>query len=186
MHFEKGGPVFRTLEKLARRLDDAGIPYAVAGGMALYYHGYQRFTDDLDLLVTRESLDEIHRRFEGLGYVVPFAGSKNLRDAETGVRVEFLIAGGYPGVGKPQPIAFPDPSHVVVELDGVKVLRLETLVELKLASGTSPGRRKDLADVQELIRMLGLPAEFADKLDASVRATFLELKSELAAEPPQP
>ncbi len=186
MHFEKEGPVFRTLRKLTRRLDDANIPYAVAGGMALYLHGYQRFTDDVDVLVTREALAEIHRRLEGLGYVAPFVGSKNLRDAETGVRVEFLVAGGYPGDGKPKPVSFPDPVGVSESVDGVRCLRLATLVELKLASGTVPGRRKDLADVQELIRHLALTAEFANELDLSVRGTFLELKSELAAEPPQP
>jgi hypothetical protein len=34
---------------------------------------------------------------EGRGYLPPFAGSKNLRDTESGVRIEFLVAGDYPG-----------------------------------------------------------------------------------------
>jgi hypothetical protein len=75
---------------------------------------------------------------------------------------------------------------VAVELDGKKCVRLETLVEMKLASGTTPGRLKDLADVQELIRALALPAEFATRLDPSVRDSYLKLRAELAAEPPQP
>src|SRR6516162_9736431 len=80
MHFEKGSAVHKTLERIARRLDDLGISYAVAGGMALFFHGYRRFTEDVDILVTREGLQAIHRQLEGAGYLPPFAGSKNLRD----------------------------------------------------------------------------------------------------------
>jgi hypothetical protein len=53
---------------------------------------------------------------------------------------------------------------------------LPKLVELKLASGmTNPGRLKDLADVMELIKVLNLPAHFADQLDPFVRDKFKEL-----------
>ena len=115
MHFEKESAVHQTLQRIARRLEEFGIPYAIADGMALFYHGYRRFTEDVDILVTRESLQEIHRRLEGLGYVPPFAGSKQLRDTDSGVKVEFLVTGDYPGDGKPKPVAFPDPAAVGVE-----------------------------------------------------------------------
>src|SRR5262249_15226522 len=88
MHFEENSAVHKTLRKITRRLNELGIPYAVVGGMAMFIHGYRRFTEDVNLLVTRESLAEIHRQLEGLGYTPPFAGSKQLRDAEHGVRVE--------------------------------------------------------------------------------------------------
>jgi hypothetical protein len=53
---------------------------------------------------------------------------------------------------------------------------LPTLIELKLASGmTNPGRLKDLADVQELIRVLKLPADFSDQLNPFVRGRYSEL-----------
>ncbi|MBW4620777.1 MAG: hypothetical protein KME17_15655 [Cyanosarcina radialis HA8281-LM2] len=55
---------------------------------------------------------------------------------------------------------------------------LNTLIELKLASGLSaPDRLKDLADVQELIRVLQLDRDSASQLDASVREEFLRLWS---------
>ena len=113
-----------------------------------------------------------HEQLEGRGYHPPFEGSKHLRDTTTGVRIEFLVAGQYPGDGKPKPVAFPDPASVSEELAGVKCLKLSTLVELKLTSGTAPGRLKDLADVQELIRVLGLTLEFADELHPSVRDQY--------------
>jgi hypothetical protein len=176
MHFEKESAVHKTLERITRRLDELGIPYAVVGGMALFFHGYRRFTDDVDILVTPEGLKVIHEKLEGLGYLPPFAGSKHLRDAESGVRVEFLTTGDYPGDGKPKPVKFPDPRDASVEVGGVRCLQLPKLVELKLASGmTNPGRLKDLGDVQELIRTLGLPQEFAEKLDSSVQKKYGEL-----------
>jgi hypothetical protein len=176
MHFEEASAVHRTLRRVAQRLDELGVPYAVAGGMALFLHGFRRFTEDVDVLVTKDGLRLIHERLEGLGYVAPFQGSKNLRDADTGVRIEFLVAGEYPGDGKPKPVAFPDPAAVGVERDGVRYLSLPMLIELKLASGlTNPLRLKDIVDVQELIRLLKLPSGFADQLDPSVRGKFLEL-----------
>jgi hypothetical protein len=152
------------------------IPYAVADGMAMFFHGFRRFTEDIDILVTREGLERLHRELQGLGYVPLFSGSKNLRDVDSGVRVEFLVSGDYPGDGKPKPVAFPDPEQASIERDGVRYLSLPALVELKLASGISaPGRLKDLADVQELIRLLLLPRDFAEQLQPFVREKFAEL-----------
>src|SRR5258708_5922499 len=100
MHFEKESKVYASLLRITKRLDDLGVPYALVGGMAMFLHGYRRFTDDVDLLVTAAGLELIHEKLEGLGYLPPFAGSKQLRDTENGVRIEFLVAGAYPGDGK--------------------------------------------------------------------------------------
>ena len=176
MHFEQKSAVHQSLRKIAARLEQLGIPYAVAGGMALFLHGYRRFTEDVDVLVTPEGLAEIHRRLEGLGYVPTFDGSKNLRDAEHGVRIEFLVTGQFPGDGKPKPVAFPDPAFAQVERDGIRLLPLKDLIELKLASGmTDPGRLKDLADVQELIRTLDLPEDYGASLNEFVREQYRTL-----------
>src|SRR5438132_1511522 len=159
-HFKEKSDVFHALEKICRRLDEIGVPYAVVGGMALFRHGYQRFTDDIDILVTRESLATIHERLVGLGYLPAFGKSKHLRDTEYGVKIEFLTTGDYPGDGKPKPVAFPDPANVSVRIDDTAVINLETLFELKIASGKSNIlRQKDLGDAVELIKTLKLPRE---------------------------
>ncbi len=174
--FEGKSAVDKALLRISKRLNDLRVPYAVAGGMAVFRHGLRRFTEDVDILVTRDGLTAIHHELEGRGYLPPFAGSKNLRDTELGVRIEFLITGGYPGDGKPKPVAFPDPAAVAVELDGIKYIKLSTLIELKLASGISNANRvKDLADVQELIKALALSVELADQLNPYVRDKYLEL-----------
>jgi len=186
MHFEQNSSVFKALEKVTRRLNEIEVDYAVAGGMALFQHGYRRFTDDVDILVNREGLKRLHDEPEGLGWVAPFPGSKNLRDTENGVKVEFIITGDYPGDGKPKPVAFPEPSQVFVDLDGVKVLSLPSLIELKLASGiTNPLRGKDLVDVQELISALKLDDDLAEKLNPFVRQKYLDIV-QLLRDNPQP
>jgi hypothetical protein len=183
--FMRDDPVFRTLRTITARLRELEIPYAVAGGMALVVHGYDRTTMDVDILVTAEGLAAIHEKLDGLGYVPPFAGSKHLRDTATKVRIEFLITGGYPGDGKPKPVAFPEPADASVDIDGIRYLKLEKLIELKLASGMTGGanRLKDLADVVELIKALKLPADFAEKLNPYSRGKFLELWNEIAGSP---
>src|ERR1700676_921205 len=79
MHFDEKSAVHDALREIVRRLREIEIPFAVVGGMALFYHGFRRFTEDVDLLVTPEGLHEVHRQLEGLGYVPPFRGSKQLR-----------------------------------------------------------------------------------------------------------
>jgi hypothetical protein len=177
-HFRGEDQVFDTLRRFTRRLEEFGIPYAVCGALALEAHGYRRLTVDVDILVTREGLARIHEQFSGRGYLPVFTGSKNLRDTQTGVRIEFLITGGFPRDGLPKPVAFPEPEQVGIALDGIRYLDLPRLVELKLASGmTNPGRLKDLADVQEVIRALNLPPDFESRLDPFVQVRFRELWS---------
>lgn len=176
MHFEGGNAVQETLRRITERLDALGIPYAVVGGLALFFHGYRRFTEDVDILVTKAHLVTIHEQLEGRGYLPPFEKSKHLRDTVTGVKVEFLTTGEFPGDGKPKPVAFPNPADVRVEGAGIWFLSLPALVELKLASGISnPLRGKDIVDVQELITELKLDDDFSLKLNEYVRTKFLEL-----------
>ena len=175
--FEDKSAVQDALKKIARRLAELEIPYAVAGGMALFHHGFRRFTEDVDILVARESLEQIHLALDGLGYVPPFKGSKNLRDADSGVKIEFLVAGEFPGDGKPKPVAFPEPSdEITKESDGVRYVNLQTLINLKIASGmTNPGRMRDLADVQDLIKHLALTRDFAEQIHPYVQDKYREL-----------
>lgn len=179
MHFEGDSAVHKSMRRIAERLDDLGIPYAIVGGMAMYLHGFRRFTEDVDILVTPESLDRIHDEIEGRGFIRPFEKSKNLRDSDTKVRIEFLVTGQFPGTGKPGPVVFPDPALVTVVRDGLKVVNLEKLMELKLASSRGMGRRKDLGDAQEMIRVLRLPRDFREKLDPTLRELYDELWHEV-------
>lgn len=176
--------VQRALERLSEVLAKLEIPYAVIGAMALNQWGYRRATVDVDILLSPDGLSRLKEAVLGRGYVEKFPGSRGLRDAELGVTIDVVLAGEYPGDGKPKPVAFPDPKNAAVRGERVSLLPLPKLVELKLASGLSaPHRLKDLADVLELVKALALPRETRDALDPSVREKFDELW--LAAQTPE-
>ncbi|MBI4316688.1 MAG: hypothetical protein HY679_12205, partial [Chloroflexi bacterium] len=136
--------------------------------------GNARQTVDVDILLTAEVLSKFTDRYAGRGYSQAISGAvKDFREAVTQVKIEILTTGEYPGDGKPKPVAFPDPAQVGFDRDGYRVITLEKLIELKLASGLSaPHRGKDLVDVQELIAVLNLPLELNEQLDDSVRAEY--------------
>jgi hypothetical protein len=175
--FAKRGAVYDTLHRIDQRLREQGIPYALIGGMALILHGYERLTKDVDILLTLEGLLSFREKYVGRGYVPAFEGArKTFRDTANNIRVEFITTGEYPGDGKPKPVAFPDPAQASIERDGIRVIQLEKLIELKLASGLSAAHRlRDLADVQDLIMILDLPLNLADQLDTSVRDEYRRL-----------
>ncbi len=167
--------VHDAMRALCKALEDDGIPYAIADAMALNAYGYQRVTTDVDVLLTATGLADFKAAHLGRGWVERFPGSRGMRDTARGVKIDVLLTGGYPGDGKPKPVAFPDPG-VAVRGQGVMVLPLGCLVELKLASGmTNPDRLKDLADVQELIRAAHLPLELREELNPMVRQRYSEI-----------
>jgi hypothetical protein len=172
MYFDRRSAVHDTLRRLTKTLDELKIDYAVAGAMAMFLHGFRRFTEDVDLIVTKDDLTKIHEALEGRGYVKPFAASKNLRDTQNGVKIDFIISGQFPGDGKAGPVVFPIPSDASVVQDGIRVVSLPKLVELKLASGQASHRLRDLADAQQLIQELSLPQNFAEQLDPSLRDAY--------------
>jgi hypothetical protein len=175
--FRGQGMLNNTLLRVASDLQRSGIDYAVIGAVALNQYGYRRFTEDIDLLLTKEGLRKFQDELVGKGYLPAFSGAtKMFKTSQENVRVEVVTAGEYPGDGRPKPVVFPDPSGNTEEIAGVKTLVLPRLIELKLASGmTAPDRLRDLADVQELIKVKGLTEDFADGLDESVREKYREL-----------
>jgi len=189
-YFAGAGRLHNALRRLTQRLDAEDIPYALLRGLALAEHGYPRLTEGIDLLVTPSGLERFRRQLVGQEYRPALSSKrrearKTFRDTETGVRIEIVTTGEYPGDGLPKPVASPDPadSGVTVEMEGVRVVTLEKLIELKLASRTSaPHRLRDLADVQDLIVRLGLPLELADRLDSSVQAAYRDLWEKAHAE----
>jgi predicted nucleotidyltransferase len=177
-YFMGEGTLNKTLARLANDLDERGIDYIVIGAVALLAYGYPRFTEDIDLVMTKEGLEKFHEELVGLGYAPAFPGArKRLRSTVDGVSIEVMTTGEYPGDGKPKSVSMPPPAEAGIEIDGIRFVTLEKLIELKLASGISASDRlKDLADVQELIKIRTLDADFALKLDPYVRAKFLELE----------
>jgi hypothetical protein len=130
----------------------------------------------VDVLIERNGLARFKDACLGKGYVNLRAGGRAVRDTVHGVRIDFLIEGDFPGDGAPKPVAFPAPRSAGTPAGRLSVVSLPCLVELKLASGmTAPHRLQDLADVQRIIGVCALPADFAKQLNPYVQAKFREL-----------
>jgi hypothetical protein len=156
-------------------LSDANIPYSICGGVAVCLHGYQRNTVDLDLVIRSSDSASVRDIITKAG----FAWDPTHVEFRTkeGIAIQFLVAGEK--AGKDTQIAIAEPlgdSNVEVR-EGLNVVRLSKLIEMKLACGMSNLRRthKDFADVVELICIRELDGSFARFLHPDVRDAFRQL-----------
>jgi hypothetical protein len=174
MFFAGESPVHQTMRRLTQRLAEAGVAYAVVGGMAVNAHGAERTTRDLDVLLTPEGLAWFREELAGKEYD-PVAGrSRKFTDRENSVPVDLLVTGHLPGRGGQAPFAFPDPAQASEEINGVRVVTLPQLIQLKLAAG----RYYDFGDVVFLIRAKNLDEAFLDQIHPAVRGDFIECLEE--------
>jgi len=174
MFFQGKDPVHKTMRRLAKRLERAHIPYAVVGGMAVFAQGHRRATNDVDILLTQEGLDEFRKRFVPKNYKEVPKRPRRFVDRTSEVTIDFLVTGFFPGSGKPGPIAYPDPGSVSQTIDNICVVDLVTLIELKLAAR----RYYDFGDVVSLIRAHDLDESFQDNLHPSVHGDYIECLEE--------
>jgi hypothetical protein len=175
-YFTQKSRVHLAAEMIARHLEDADIDYAIAGALSLGVHGFVRATEGVDVIVTHDGLEKFKERWLGRGYVHLRAGGKAVWDTTRSVKVAFLIAGDFPGDGKPKPVRVPEPKTASILGERYRVVSLPMLIELQLASGmTAPHRMQDLTDVMRLIHTAHIPREVANQLDPYVRDRFAEL-----------
>ena len=167
--------LWEIAQRCHQMFKQASIPHSICGGVAVCVHGYQRNTTDVDFIIkaadssrVKELLlaesfqwDEVQKEFRSPG----------------GVPVQFLIAGERAGKDSEVKIPEPEGEINVEERDGLSVVRLSRLIEMKLACGLGSMRRthKDFADVVELIAIRTLDGSFARHLHKSLRPTFREL-----------
>jgi len=170
MFFEKKGPVWETLHALEERLNEAGIPFVVIGGLALNAYDYPRQTVDVDIVLTEDGYSRFRKQLAGSVYEKAEGVSRRFVDPATGVTIDVLIASQLAGqTKKNSSVRFPDPGEGEIHAD-LRTVSLARLIELKLVTW----RFKDWGDVVELIRRNHLPESFADQLDLSVRSAFKE------------
>jgi len=160
---------------LAKALEEAGVRYLVAGGLAVNAHGYLRYTKDVDLVVqlVPENIIKAFAALASIGYkpLVPiiasqFADSKTrngwIRDKNMTVLqfwsdehretpIDVFVA-------EPFPFEEEYARSLMKPLQGsvdVRFVSITTLIEMK----TAVGRQQDLIDVEHLKMRLELDAE---------------------------
>ena len=123
-----------------RILDQEGLPYAIIGALALNEYGHRCVTIDVDLVMRDGDLQTFKARWLGRGYAERAVGTGRLVDVETGVHIDVLSTGRFPGDDKPKPIAFPDPAVSAIRGPPFAMLPLRMWVELKRDTTRSRSR----------------------------------------------
>ena len=98
MRFLRGGGfVNEALKQLAQDLARRDIAYSIIGAAALNQHGYRRYTEDIDVLLSPEGLERFHTELVGRGYRPAFNGaSKKFRATDGNVPIEVITTDEYP------------------------------------------------------------------------------------------
>lgn len=180
--FEQRGCLHDTLRRIARQMERLGVAYAVAGSMAMFRHGFRQFEDDVDVLVSRQGLETLRCELPASEFVWEPHPKPRLRDRTNGVRVDLIIAGER--AVETVDVFYPDPADAAVEIGGICCMPLPALIEGKLvAEQVWPQRLAHVGDVVDLMKVLRLPEDYAERLHPSVRARFREFVRAIAAEP---
>jgi hypothetical protein len=174
LFFEGRSREHKTMRRVVEKLEKAGIPYAVLGGMAVNAHGYRRTTGDVDILLTSEGFAQFRKRFVPKAYD-PVAGRpRRFFDRRHQCGIDILVTGLFPGSGRPGPVAFPDPAVIGETIDDIHVVNLPTLIQLKLAAR----RYSDFGDVVNLIRAHNLDESYLARIHPSLQRDFIECLEE--------
>jgi hypothetical protein len=168
-----------SLWEIASRCHDlfhrSNIAYSICGGVAVCLHGYQRNTTDIDLIICQADSSIVKEMLLAEG----FHWDQEVKEfkSPSGIAVQFLIAGEKAGKGSEVVVPEPVGELNVEQREGLSVVRLSRLIEMKLASGLGNLRRthKDFADVVELIVNRNLDGSFSRYLHHTLRDTFREL-----------
>jgi hypothetical protein len=144
------GRVVKAIDQVLRA---AGCEAVVAGGWAVWRHGYiARLTQDIDIVLPQERLDEFLRLASLSGFEIlpsPPGRWPKARHKDTAIQVDILPEGGRPGTAAhPAPTTIAHPHTLGAEGSLLRYITLPALIELKLAAG----RARDESDVTELVR----------------------------------
>jgi hypothetical protein len=184
-HFERESAVHIALRNIVRRLNEIAIPYAVLGSMAMFFHGFRRYTESIDLLVTPEGRTTIYHELVGDGYVQLSNENEYLRDDEYDVKIKLFVTAPRAASGKLEVIELPWLEEASTLIDGIRCLQLLRLVELKLVIGMrGPRYLKELGDVQQLIETLDLREDFVSHLPPLMQEKYKELWLAVRTNPP--
>ena len=139
----------QELRALIVALNGASIEYALCGGLAVAFHGYARFTKDIDILIANESLEDAFKLAEDAGFLdssgrIPFHNLDLYRVLKT-EGSEYLILDWMVMTTKDNPV-WAQKTWFDWEGLPICVVSAEGLVAMKRQAG----RDQDLLDIKML------------------------------------
>jgi hypothetical protein len=173
--------LFEKVKRLHAALSDAGLPYRVIGGVAVFFQvferdpGKARMTQDVDVAVNRADLTKIAAAAERHGFQYRHAaGLDMLVDAahpraSTAIHLIFVCEKVRPEYLEP----VPDFSEPTLTEEGVPLAPVADLVRMKLTSF----RMKDRVHIQDLDSVGLITPEIEASLSEPLRARLAEARA---------
>jgi hypothetical protein len=146
------------VKTLAGYLDEAGVEYALVGGYALAAHGYNRFTEDVDILVNpsaanaRRWIVALSRLPDGAARELSTESDVFANDKHYAVRIndEFTVD-VLPAIAG---LTWDEmkPHITTVDIDGITIRLLDLPGLLKTKRGARPKDQMDAAVIEAALR----------------------------------
>lgn len=141
----------QDFREFIEQLNEKGVKYLVVGGYAVAFHGYPRYTKDIDFWIwlDESNADRMLQALNGFGFNSPDIKKEDFLDKD------MVIQLGYPPnridlITDASGVDFETcfKQRVEVEIEGLKInfIDLQNLIQNKKASG----RTQDLADAENL------------------------------------
>lgn len=151
------------VKMLARYLEDAGVQYALVGGYAIAAHGFNRFSEDIDILV-EPSAENARRWIVALGRLPDGAANELLDEPDVfaddrryAIRIndEFTVD-VMPSIAG---LSWEEmKSHILdADIDGVPLHLLDLPGLLKTKQGVRPKDQMDAAVISRALEALKNP-----------------------------
>ncbi len=142
--------LFEELVCVVRELDEAGVDYALIGGLAVAVWGVPRATRDIDLLIMEDSMERAKQALTRRGFVLP-AAPMRFRDGVSVERVSrvrdgHLLTVDLMVVSENLLKAWESRRRLATEEGQISVVSRDALIAMKLAAA----RPQDIADVDKL------------------------------------
>lgn len=141
----------QDFKEFIQSLNDNQVHYLIAGGYAVAFHGFPRYTKDLDIWIelSSENAIQIIEALKQFGF-----SSLGLKESDFLVEDQIIQLGyapnridiltSLPGVDFPP--CYKERVHIIIEDTEIDFIDLENLRKNKKASG----RSQDLADLENL------------------------------------
>jgi hypothetical protein len=162
-----------TLDRIAKVFEQAGIPYELVGGMAVFVHVNKadptaaRNTKDIDLLIRRADLQRVIDAAQAAGFVFRHAESVDmlLCQGDKNNPIHFVFAGEKTRPEQAYPNPQLRPVRETLHNSGFWVIPVADLVRMKLSSY----RLRDQVQIQDLDQVGLITPQVESLLPADLR-----------------
>jgi predicted nucleotidyltransferase len=137
----------QQVEEVAAALGEAGVPFALIGGLALAVHHVVRGTTDVDLLADSDSADAVDQVAAKLGYHARHRSPDVLNYLRGDQRLDILLAGRH--ISRQ---LLREARVFQTGFGALPVVSVEGIIGFKLqALANDPRRLQDMDDIRKLI-----------------------------------